>query len=974
MKELIQRGVPLYCKTGIDSDLVYLVAKKGKTLILKYLIEIKAPWDKPQLSSQVTPLGIAAYQGNLECVKLLIESGANMNHKCKKGSTPLYLAAQKQHYGVVEYLVSINGVIDYMEELEDNNALIYGIQKNDIELVQILLANEGLGSRVKGEPPLHIATRANLEHMVELLSIYIDNIDIESPKDALTPFMFAVRNGFLGVADILLQMGANPKYIDPHGYTIIDIVQQEDNNLAKKYLRERDIWDGIKTEPHEELKFNRLLSKQDSMMNIALKLTASGKGQLKKEKRSLRPLPPMRKLRPIHVVKGPYVKKRINIPANIHRQTKNEKKIKSEVNVRKKIKRDKSIDSSFSFDDFSSDEEELCEVYKRNKVEIKRNSPTIIKSKKTIHLDINSPKDKNSTVSSIPKINESSPTMIITTKTKNVPINSKKKLVLSNFPPEYLDSDLPSSKQHKQMKNTTSTSLTSLNKYLDKSTKINRDKESEVDKNINDNKTKNKLKKLGSITPAIVIDNEEISKKIKLRIKHNQTVDLVGRDKEGKSMNRHIIVNKTEENIKYENLTPKLEGKRKKKINSKCKDKINDIREENKYEENAKYSGTNLNKLTGNQKLKQNIKQIKSRQVTNNEDLMKQFHTLDERILIENIKDLKPEEWKGPEVGEEISLPIIGGKSTELIVEQKNKFKKKRGMKKVSSGIELDKSREPTISIEDTNYREGKRGKLKSRSMDLERNMEKVLIVDEEAPMIEIDNQRIPLVGKELLKVPIRFGYETDEEAKEEEEIEDKKRRKHQKHEKHQKHQKHRKQHHRKHSKSEILNSNILEVPNTRDSSSGESSRERRVSISRQMRRASREYSVDNSPSELIQRETLNPNTPNTQRIIRTRVYSDAAANTIDQTLEDLERHKDTDIGVRKLQRKSICKMKERRNSYLSIEELADLHTIRNKLDLLKETKHQTRKNIKKNNAQSGIHIGLKPKLSSTELTVPEGN
>jgi ankyrin repeat protein len=50
-------------------------------------------------------LHLAAQNGHLECVKLLVEKGANINLPGKNRATPLILASGLGHFPVVEYLL-----------------------------------------------------------------------------------------------------------------------------------------------------------------------------------------------------------------------------------------------------------------------------------------------------------------------------------------------------------------------------------------------------------------------------------------------------------------------------------------------------------------------------------------------------------------------------------------------------------------------------------------------------------------------------------------------------------------------------------------------------------------------------------------------------------------------------------------------------------------------------------------------------
>ena len=231
--------------------------------------------DQPQLKTMATPLGIAAYRGNLECVRLLIEYGANVHHQTKANMTPLFLAARQRKYDVVKYLTSLEGVVEYMESEVENNAFLYAIQSNDKALVKILLhnnANPGQRNE-KGETPIAMAAANESEEILEILVTYNKrNINKQSKATKMSPFMTAILNWKYGIADILLQLDCDFRSTDSKGRNILEIAKNEINMGALHYLQSRGMWDGKTTYILKNPDFTKLAEEPPMKGMVPLRL------------------------------------------------------------------------------------------------------------------------------------------------------------------------------------------------------------------------------------------------------------------------------------------------------------------------------------------------------------------------------------------------------------------------------------------------------------------------------------------------------------------------------------------------------------------------------------------------------------------------------------------------------------------------------------------------------------------------------
>ena len=60
-----------------------------------------------RFSDEGTPLHNAAFNGHIECLKLLVESNANTNAEDNTGSTPLHHAVKKGNKSCASYLIKV---------------------------------------------------------------------------------------------------------------------------------------------------------------------------------------------------------------------------------------------------------------------------------------------------------------------------------------------------------------------------------------------------------------------------------------------------------------------------------------------------------------------------------------------------------------------------------------------------------------------------------------------------------------------------------------------------------------------------------------------------------------------------------------------------------------------------------------------------------------------------------------------------
>ncbi|USW53908.1 Putative ankyrin repeat-containing domain superfamily [Septoria linicola] len=123
---------------GESNTLMFHAAVAGAKDIILRLLELGiVPSSETNLS--LVPLHAACYNGHLDCAKLLVESGMNINCRDEFGGTALMRAAVGGRTEIVRWLLENNARPHFRESREGKyNALEYGAGK-DVEIVKMLL-------------------------------------------------------------------------------------------------------------------------------------------------------------------------------------------------------------------------------------------------------------------------------------------------------------------------------------------------------------------------------------------------------------------------------------------------------------------------------------------------------------------------------------------------------------------------------------------------------------------------------------------------------------------------------------------------------------------------------------------------------------------------------------------------------------------------------------------------------------------
>jgi|GEM_PF-2193691 len=171
-----------------------------------------------QVTHGQTPLHIAAIEGQLDAVKILIGAGADIDARNAQGVTPLQLAAHHQRpLDMIQFLLTCaQQDIQHYGRYPLHEAIYHGLPTVVKPLLEAgIKAND---SDSHGHTPLFTAAGKNQLPIVAQLIAAQGKVN-QANEHGSTPLQVAALTGNLEIAKLLLENGADINQADNHGDT-----------------------------------------------------------------------------------------------------------------------------------------------------------------------------------------------------------------------------------------------------------------------------------------------------------------------------------------------------------------------------------------------------------------------------------------------------------------------------------------------------------------------------------------------------------------------------------------------------------------------------------------------------------------------------------------------------------------------------------------------------------------------------------
>ena len=170
---------------------------------------------------ELTPLAFAARANDVECVKILLAAGADVNEVTGYGWSPLLIATQNRYYKLASYLLDHGADPNLANKggwvplyLATDNRNIesgdYPVRKPDIDHLEFIKLLLDKGANVN----------ARMKDSTETRTVFTNQwLD----ENGATAFLRASQSGDLALMKLLLSRGADPKIATTLGVTAMHV-------------------------------------------------------------------------------------------------------------------------------------------------------------------------------------------------------------------------------------------------------------------------------------------------------------------------------------------------------------------------------------------------------------------------------------------------------------------------------------------------------------------------------------------------------------------------------------------------------------------------------------------------------------------------------------------------------------------------------------------------------------------------------
>jgi ankyrin repeat protein len=212
--------------------------RAGDLESLKSLVESGADLESRDFTGD-TPLLVATENDQLEIVKYLIQHGAHREARDARQYTSLVIAVKEDNREIVKYLLENNAEREVLDEY-GNTPLLIAIENENFETAKLLL-EAGVNREARdqnGDTPLLLAVETQDSKIVRLLLESGADREVRD-QNGVTPLLLAAEKGYFRIVKYLVEAGADREARDRKGFTPYFIATMYEHFKIAEYLRKK---------------------------------------------------------------------------------------------------------------------------------------------------------------------------------------------------------------------------------------------------------------------------------------------------------------------------------------------------------------------------------------------------------------------------------------------------------------------------------------------------------------------------------------------------------------------------------------------------------------------------------------------------------------------------------------------------------------------------------------------------------------
>ncbi|MGD2169512.1 MAG: ankyrin repeat domain-containing protein [Chlamydiota bacterium] len=218
--------------------LFYLAIQEGNLTIVQDLLRHHIVEANEKFDNGKRPLHIATASGHLEIVKLLKDTGANINEREANTSLPVEIAYLSNQPEILWYFLSLEELsLDLLATIVKTDMLFLAIDRKQNEAAIRLIQNGANIHICEGQTPLISAVIANSLPIVQELLKHPE-IEIDQ-KDANenTALLWSAHQGHLEISRLLIAQGANAHAKNKSSFTpLITAIEKQRFSIIQELV------------------------------------------------------------------------------------------------------------------------------------------------------------------------------------------------------------------------------------------------------------------------------------------------------------------------------------------------------------------------------------------------------------------------------------------------------------------------------------------------------------------------------------------------------------------------------------------------------------------------------------------------------------------------------------------------------------------------------------------------------------------